>query len=95
MHLAIRDIFIATEDIDYHDVAFTITYHNSKVTPARSAFSKYSLRNLYGRLYPPLDPVAYSKTTISIKLVLFVAVDDAVEDEAAEEALIVPTKHEM
>lgn len=72
------------------------TYHNSKVTPARSAFSKYSLRNLYGRLYPPLDPVAYSNTIMSIKLVLLVQDDDdVVEDEAAEEALLVQIEHEM
>lgn len=63
------------------------TYHNSNVTPARSAFSKYSLRNLYGRPCPPLVPVAYSRTIMSIKCVLLEDVVVVSEDAAAEEAL--------
>ena len=55
----------------------TETRHNSNVTPARSAFSTYSLRNLYGRPYPPRDPVAYSSTMMSTKWTLLLAEDDA------------------
>ena len=55
----------------------TETRHNSNVAPARKAFSTYSLRNLYGRPYPPRDPVAYSSTMMSMKWTLLLAEDDA------------------
>ncbi len=63
------------------------TRHNSNVTPARNARSTYSLRSLYGGPYPPLDPVAYSRTITSTKFALFLGGAD--EEDASSSRFVV------
>ena len=57
------------------------------MTPARNARSTYSLRSLYGGPYPPLDPVAYSRTMTSTKFALFLGGAD--EEDASSSRFVV------